>query len=138
MVVVFEFSGMRCQPLRRALGKSKEFEMKLTCHCENVTLILSEIPTEVGECNCSICRRYSASWAYFSPEQVEVTMTKPTDFYCWGDKEVEFHRCSVCGCITHYVTTAKCLDKILAINMRMAEEEVLSGIAVRNINGASY
>ncbi|HAS8515545.1 TPA: aldehyde-activating protein, partial [Vibrio vulnificus] len=22
--------------------------MKLTCHCENVTLILSEIPTEVG------------------------------------------------------------------------------------------
>ncbi|EPW6543538.1 GFA family protein, partial [Vibrio vulnificus] len=36
------------------------------------------------------------------------------------------------------VTTAKCLDKILAINMRMAEEEVLSGIAVRNINGASY
>ncbi|MDS1864315.1 aldehyde-activating protein [Vibrio vulnificus] len=112
--------------------------MKLTCHCENVTLILSEIPTEVGECNCSICRRYAASWAYFSPEQVEVTMTKPTDIYCWGDKEVEFHWCSVCGCITHYVTTAKCLDKILAVNMRMAEAEVLSGIAVRNINGASY
>ncbi|EOB3552831.1 aldehyde-activating protein, partial [Vibrio vulnificus] len=51
---------MRCSPLNAALGKSKEFEMKLTCHCENVTLILSEIPTEVGECNCSICRRYSA------------------------------------------------------------------------------
>ncbi|MGL1053802.1 hypothetical protein ACSTD8_21925, partial [Vibrio vulnificus] len=50
---------LRCSHLNRALGKSKEFEMKLTCHCENVTLILSEIPTEVGECNCSICRRYA-------------------------------------------------------------------------------
>ncbi|EGQ9284116.1 aldehyde-activating protein, partial [Vibrio vulnificus] len=25
---------MRCSHLNRALGKSKEFEMKLTCHCE--------------------------------------------------------------------------------------------------------
>lgn len=81
---------MRHSPLNAALGKSKEFEMKLTCHCENVTLILSEISTEVGECNCSICRRYSASWAYFSPEQVEVTMTKPTDFYCRVTKKSNF------------------------------------------------
>ncbi|EGQ8234413.1 aldehyde-activating protein [Vibrio parahaemolyticus] len=112
--------------------------MKLTCHCGNVSLELSTVPTEVGECNCSICRRYAASWAYFSPEQVLIRFQKQTVFYCWGDKEVEFHRCNECGCITHYITTEKCAEEILAVNMRMAENEVLSGISVRRINGASY
>ncbi|TQP19789.1 iron transporter [Vibrio cholerae] len=28
-VVVFEFSGMRCQPLRRALAVSKEYSWKV-------------------------------------------------------------------------------------------------------------
>ncbi|EGQ8002329.1 iron transporter [Vibrio vulnificus] len=29
-VVVFEFSGMRCQPLRRALGVSRRWKICLT------------------------------------------------------------------------------------------------------------
>jgi len=112
--------------------------MELKCHCGNVSLVLSSLPKEVGECNCSICRRYTAAWAYFSPEQVQIRMNEKTAFYCWGDKEVEFHRCNSCGCLTHYVTTQKCSEDILAVNMRMAENEVLSSIPVRKINGASY
>ncbi|MBY5947657.1 GFA family protein [Photobacterium rosenbergii] len=112
--------------------------MELTCHCGNVNIKLESPPSEVGECNCSICRRYAASWAYFSPKQVEVTCSEETDFYCWGDKEVEFHRCSICGCLTHYVTTEKCDSNILAVNMKMAENEVLAAIPVRKIDGASY
>ena len=112
--------------------------MKLKCHCGNVILILSSLPKEVGECNCSICRRYVAAWAYFSPEQVQINIIEPTDFYCWGDKEVEFHRCNACGCLTHYLTTQKCSEDILAVNMRIAENEVISRIPVRKINGASY
>ena len=112
--------------------------MKLNCHCGNVSLKLSFVPNEVGECNCSICRRYAAAWAYFSPECVQVTMKEKTTFYCWGDKEVEFHRCDSCGCLTHYVTTERCSETILAVNMRMAENEVLSTIPVRKINGVAY
>ncbi|PSW16117.1 aldehyde-activating protein [Photobacterium rosenbergii] len=112
--------------------------MELTCHCGNVNIKLESVPDEVGECNCSICRRYAASWAYFSPKQVEVTCNEKTDFYCWGDKEVEFHRCSICGCLTHYVTTEQCDSNILAVNMKMAENEVLAAIPVRKIDGASY
>ncbi|MCL9782215.1 aldehyde-activating protein [Vibrio sp. S4M6] len=112
--------------------------MKLECHCGSVSLELSSSPEEVGECNCSICRRYAALWAYFSPEQVQIVIKEQTVFYSWGDKEVKFHRCNSCGCLTHYVTTEKCSEDILAVNMRMAESEVLSSIAVRKINGASY
>ena len=112
--------------------------MELICHCGNVNIKLESVPGEVGECNCSICRRYAASWAYFSPQQVEVTCSEKTDFYFWGDKEVEFHRCSICGCLTHYVTTEKCDSNILAVNMKMADNEVLAAIPVRKIDGASY
>lgn len=113
--------------------------MEIKCHCGNVSLKVASFPKDVGECNCSICHRYAAYWAYYSPEQVLVSYAKekPT-FYCWGDKEVEFYRCSLCGCVTHYITTPKCDDEILAVNMRMAESDVLAGIPVRKINGASY
>ncbi|CAK3916250.1 hypothetical protein VCRA2120E57_500031 [Vibrio crassostreae] len=40
--------------------------------------------------------------------------------------------------MTHYVTTEKCSADILAVNMKMAENEVISRIPVRKINGASY
>lgn len=113
--------------------------MEVSCHCGNVQLVFEKLPTEVGECNCSICRRYNASWAYFSPEQVIVHIKeKETQFYCWGDKQVEFHRCDICGCTTHYRTTAECDADILAVNMRMADNEVLNSIPVRKINGAAY
>ncbi|WP_439146703.1 GFA family protein [Vibrio sp.] len=111
--------------------------MELKCHCGNVSLALSSIPKEVGECNCSICRRYAA-WAYFSPDRVRIDSKDKTDFYCWGDKEVEFHRCNLCDCLTYYVTTEKCSEDIVAVNMRIAENELLSSIPVRKINGASY
>ena len=38
-------------------------------------------------------------------------------FYIWCGKEVEFHRCNVCGCMTHYVTTEKCDVDVVAVNM---------------------
>lgn len=112
--------------------------MEITCHCDNVRIELPSIPKEVGKCNCSICSRYSALWAYYSPDEITISYAKEkTVFYIWGDKEVEFHRCSICGCVTHYITTPKCDEDMLAVNMRMAENDVLKGIFVRDIDGAS-
>jgi hypothetical protein len=86
----------------------------------------------------------SEEWAKNIRETMKITtlvdnnrLDSRPDFYCWGDKEVEFHRCNSCGCLTHYVTTQKCSEDILAVNMRMAENEVISRIPVRKINGAS-
>lgn len=113
--------------------------MDVTCHCGNVEISVNDLPQEVGECNCSICRRYAALWAYYSPELVTLKHTKEeTVLYIWGDREVEFHRCNVCGCLTHYITTEKCDEAILAINMRMADAKMLANIPVRKINGAGY
>lgn len=113
--------------------------MEVSCHCGNLKLVAKSTPLEVGECNCSICRRYAALWAYYSPSEVTVTWSEdPSIYYIWGDKCVEFHRCNLCGCMTHYVTTPKCDEQVTAINMRMAEGVILKDILIRKIDGSSY
>ncbi len=112
--------------------------MELTCHCGNIK-IKAAMPKDIAQCNCSICRRYAALWAYYTPNDVQITYKKEgVAFYIWGDKEVEFHRCNLCGCITHYITTQECREDILAINMNMAEAEIVNKLPIRKINGASY
>jgi hypothetical protein len=102
------------------------------CHCGAVKLAVARAPSEVTDCNCTICRRYGTLWAYFSPKDVDVTGA--TDSYVWGDKSIEFHRCSTCGCITHWAATDKTHDR-MGVNCRMMEPEVLSAARVRKLDG---
>ncbi|MGF1733479.1 GFA family protein [Photobacterium kasasachensis] len=111
--------------------------MKLQCHCGNIQITVKQLPKELGDCNCSICRRYKALWGYYTPDDVVVKGGEVSS-YIWGDKDVEFKRCSHCGCITHYVSTTKCPEKIVAVNFRMAEEKVYQSVKIRKIDGASY
>ncbi|OZG72835.1 aldehyde-activating protein [Hahella sp. CCB-MM4] len=113
--------------------------MKLDCHCGNIRIETNREPEEITRCNCSICRRYAAQWAYFDPSEVTITFEKEaSEFYIWGDRELEFHRCGICGCVTHYVTTPKCPGAITAVNANMASPEVLEVLPVRHVNGAEF
>jgi hypothetical protein len=73
-----------------------------SCHCGAIALEIDVAPQDVTECNCSICRRYGVLWAYYSPSQVQFTKYPETDIYMWDDKAIQFHRCRVCGCISHW------------------------------------
>ena len=37
--------------------------IQAACHCGAAQLSVPSSPTEVSECNCSICRRIGARWA---------------------------------------------------------------------------
>src|SRR6266851_3786271 len=100
-----------------------------SCHCGVVRLKIDRTPEEVTDCNCSICRRYGALWAYYSPGDVQVT-NGSTDIYMWGGKRVEFHRCKYCGCITHYNGPTR-----MGVNARLMEPEVLARARVRQFDG---
>ena len=65
------------------------------------TLVLAAEPIEVNECNCSICRRYGVLWAYYAIGDVTPT-AGAADIYSWDDRSIAFHRCSTCGCVTHW------------------------------------
>ena len=58
-----------------------------------------------------------------------------TDIYMWGDKSIEFHRCKVCGCATHWSAVDKTLDR-MGVNARLMAPEVLAQARVRHLDGA--
>lgn len=108
-----------------------------SCHCGNVRIEFSDLPATMTSCNCSICRRLGALWAYYPAEEVTVTCeNEPTSTYTWGDGMIAFHHCPGCGCPTHYTTTAKAKSQRAAINGRMIDPELTGSIRIRHFDGA--
>jgi hypothetical protein len=107
-----------------------------SCHCGAVKLEIRAAPEEVNDCNCSICRRYGALWAYYSPARVRIVATKgATDCYLWGEKSIEFHRCQNCGCVTHWTPMDQHVDR-MGVNARLMAAEILAAARVRRSDGA--
>jgi len=103
-----------------------------SCHCGAVKLVVAHAPSELTDCNCTICRRYGTLWAYYSPKEVEITGA--TDPYAHGDKSIEFHRCRVCGCVTHWAPVDRKRDR-MGVNCRMMEPEIIAHARVRKLDG---
>lgn len=94
--------------------------IRAACHCTAVRLQIAAAPSWVGDCNCTLCRRYGALWAYYGPGKVEVVSGgDATDTYSWGDGMLAFHRCKQCGCITHFTALDRDPPVIVAVNARM-------------------
>lgn len=106
-------------------------KMSLTCHCKAITIHLDHKPKCLNECHCSICRRYSAQWAYYQIKQIEIVAEPDaTDSYLWGDKMIEFHRCRKCGCVTHWMPVDKSETR-LGVNGRLLEKADRETIPVK-------
>ncbi|HEY2446760.1 MAG TPA: GFA family protein [Rhizomicrobium sp.] len=111
--------------------------IEATCHCGAVRLEIDAPPRDVTDCNCSICRRYGVLWAYYSPRQVQIVpATGATQFYMWGDKSIAFHRCLVCGCVTHWAPVDATRDR-MGVNARLMAPEILAPARVRRFDGAN-
>ncbi len=110
--------------------------IEATCHCGAVHITLETAPAEVTDCNCSICRRYGALWAYDSPRRVQVTPPEgATDIYVRGERLIEFHRCKTCGCVTHWTAVDTSIDR-MGVNVRLMPPEVLAAARVKHLDGA--
>jgi hypothetical protein len=111
--------------------------IEASCHCGLISLEIEAAPTEVTECNCSICRRYGVLWAYYSPRQVKVETTgAATDTYLWDDRSIAFHRCPNCGCVSHWAAADPARDRI-GVNARLMPPDTLAGVRIRHLDGAN-
>src|SRR3954462_5484760 len=106
--------------------------LKANCHCKTVQLTFPTPQKALTECHCSICHRYGVLWSAFPPEEVKIE--GKTEFYVWGDKNIQFHRCKSCGCVTHWEPVDK-VHKIISVNCRMLEREDLERFEVRRSKG---
>ena len=112
--------------------------IEASCHCGAVRLQIVAAPASVTDCNCSICRRLGALWAYYAPEEVVVCVQAgETDAYVWGDKTLAFHRCRICGCITHWAPLPHRDQDRMGVNARLMDPVVLAAARVRRLDGAA-
>ena len=112
-----------------------------SCHCGAVTVELKRPIRKLTRCNCSICRRYGALWAYQQRKAIQVNAQKGIlRSYVWGKGELQFFRCSLCGCITHYHHSVQREDgsDMSAVNMRNSDDPSrIANLPIRLIDGAS-
>lgn len=110
--------------------------IKASCHCGALQMQIAEAPMQVTSCNCSICRRLGALWAYYKPS--EVTLSPPvgaTRPYIWGDRMMAFHHCGTCGCLTHWQSLDGTSQR-MAINARLLEGIDAETLPRRRFDGA--
>jgi hypothetical protein len=108
-----------------------------SCHCGKVRMEIAELPPTVTDCNCSLCRRYGALWAYYRRDQVRLDAAPESlSAYVWGDRTIEFWHCRNCGCLTHYESVEKHPDSRFVINARMLPLATLRSLKVRKLDGA--
>ena len=111
-----------------------------SCHCGAVRLEIDRKPRQLTECNCSICRRYGARWAYYRRKSVRVLCCSPKALsaYSWGKNYLEFYHCQTCGCVVYHESTKKVGDETrIAVNARMMRPEDTASIRIRMLDGAS-
>ena len=106
-----------------------------SCHCGAVRWRFSRVPESATSCNCTVCRRYGALWAYdYEGEGIDVS--GPTQRYIRGEA-IEFHFCPNCGCVAF--CRARKLGEAgrrrIAVNLRLAEPGPVAPIPIDHFDG---
>jgi len=109
------------------------------CHCGAVHWrFKGEIP-DATVCNCTICRRTGALWAYdFVDEAIHVSA--PPDgltFYIWGSRSLAYEFCATCKNLVSWRATAPGKDgrTRIAVNLRLADPKEVAHIPLLLFDG---
>lgn len=114
----------------------------LSCLCGAVR-IQAPAPPFVHACNCTLCAKSGAFWAYFAPHEVRVT--GETQEFVRADKAepgAELRFCARCGSATHFRLTPAAVarhgDTMMGVNIRLADEAALNGVELRYPDGRGW
>lgn len=105
------------------------------CHCGEVRWSLEGVPESATACNCTVCRRYGALWAYdYEGELIRVSGA--TKAYSRG-KNIGFHFCTECGCMAYFRALEPDKDgrRRIAVNLRLAEPEAVGDVVIDHFEG---
>jgi hypothetical protein len=95
------------------------------------------MPRRLTDCNCSICRRYGALWAYYRNSEVSLKYRRrDVEAYVWGDRMLRFMRCKNCGCVLHHERARRRPDSTVGVNMRNVDPAVIAKVRIRRLDGA--
>lgn len=117
--------------------------LNLSCLCGQIRVQTARQPDFIHECNCTLCSKSGAQWAYFHP--YEVSVEGEAQGYSREDKDdpgARLQFCASCGVTTHFVLTANAAakhgDVVMGVNMRLADESDLAGVELRYPDGRAW
>lgn len=110
-----------------------------SCHCGDTGWTLSGDPGSITACNCTLCRRYGALWAY-DYENERISVIGPTHVYTRRgkpDPSLEIHFCQTCGCVTHWrgMEVDEAGRRRIAVNVRLAPPDAVAHLAIDHFDG---
>jgi len=116
--------------------------LKGSCHCGATKFEVTEAPSSVTRCTCSICSKRGALWAYYVPDQFNLlTSRDAVATYRWQTKLVAHNFCPNCGCTTFtespdWSTGEPDFENLrVAVNARIFDDFDLDAVPVTVIDG---
>lgn len=114
--------------------------LKGSCHCGTTKFEVTDAPTSVTRCNCSICSKLGGLWAYYKPEDFRLLERPGSETtYRWAAKTIAFKFCPSCGCSTYNETfdwsTGEAGKPMISINARLLDDFDLDVVPVEHIDG---
>jgi hypothetical protein len=110
-----------------------------TCHCGESHWKITGDPGPATACNCTLCRRYGALWAY-DYEGERITISGSSSSYKRDGKDnptLEILFCPRCGCVLCW--RALQLDESgrrrIAVNLRLAQPEAVADLPIDHFDG---
>ena len=116
-----------------------EPDLKGACHCSAAGWSLSGDPGSITACNCTLCRRYGALWAY-DFENERIRLRGPLASYVRRQDDppaLEILFCPTCACVVGWRGLQQDLHgrRRIAVNVRLAPPEAVADLAVDQFDG---
>ena len=110
-----------------------------TCHCGAAHWTLEGDPGRVTACNCTLCRRYGALWAYDYVDG-RIAVSGPVQRYSRSAKPnptLEILFCPTCGCVLAWrgLRTSQNGRVRIAVNLRLAEPQDVADLRLEHFDG---
>jgi hypothetical protein len=114
--------------------------LKGSCHCGAAAWTLTGDPGPVTACNCTLCHRYGALWAYdFENERIAI-IGQTSSFRRIGkeDPALEILFCPTCAAVLAWrgLRLEEDSRRRMAVNVRLADLEEVADLPIDHFDGA--
>lgn len=112
--------------------------LKGTCHCGETHWTMEGDPGSIMICNCTLCRRYGALWAYdYENERIHLHGTTHAYARRREDPALEIRFCPTCACVLAWRGLRLEEDgrRRMAVNVRLAPPEEVAALLIDRFDG---
>jgi len=113
--------------------------LKGTCHCGAAHWTLEGDPGSITACNCTLCRRYGALWAYDYVDE-RIRIAGPMSSYTRAEvtgPALEILFCPNCACVLAWrgLRSSSSGRTRVAVNVRLAPPEAVADLPIDHFDG---